>query len=194
MKFHRDIGHLPFKAVKENDLQKWIGGMNKIFIKIKDKYKSRHKKGKGEKLMGIRSLECNFNPKKQTYNSHFHLILPNRETADILLVEWQRYMKGKRTGKKYTNYKGQHKRPIKTDRVKDLIETIKYGSKIFTEYDVKNKSRSKSKIPPQIYAAALDNIFCALKGKRLFNSFGISRRRVASFEKKVTKANQLLPI
>ncbi len=135
--------------------------------------------------MGIKSLECNFNPKAQTYNPHLHLIVPDKETAIIFIVEWQRYMKGKKTGKKYTGAWGQHYRPIKKDRVKDLIETIKYGSKIFTEPDVKNKSKSKNKIPPTIYANALDNIFAAMKGKRLFDRFGFDLPK----QPKKSKAN-----
>lgn len=163
---------LTVKAVKEDKLKSWINGFGTVFRKITGKYKKRHQRGKGKKLMGIKSLECNFNPKEQTYNPHLHLIVPDKETADIFLVEWQRYMKGKNTNQKYTSAWAQHKRPIKQERVKDLIETIKYGSKIFTEPDVKNKSKSKNKIPPAIYANALDNIFAAMKGKRLFDRFG----------------------
>ncbi len=50
-----------------------------------------------------------------------------------------------------------------------LIETIKYGSKIFTEPDLNKKSQLKT--PPKIYACALDNILVAMKGKRIFERF-----------------------
>lgn len=53
-----------------------------------------------------------------------------------------------------------------------LIETIKYGSKIFTEPDLKKKSKLKT--PPRIYARALDNILVAMKGKRIFERFGFN--------------------
>ena len=53
-----------------------------------------------------------------------------------------------------------------------LIETIKYGSKIFTEPDLKRKG--KQSIAPMVYVYALDNIFCAMKNKRLFERFGFN--------------------
>jgi plasmid rolling circle replication initiator protein Rep len=35
--------------------------------------------------MGIKSLECNFNPKTRTYNAHFHFIVPSKEIAEMLI-------------------------------------------------------------------------------------------------------------
>jgi len=70
-----------------------------------------------------------------------------------------------------TNIVAQHKRPIK-DLEHCLIELIKYGSKIFTEPDIKKKKTSK--VPPKIYANALHNIFYAMKGKRIFDRFGFN--------------------
>jgi hypothetical protein len=61
-----------------------------------------------------------------------------------------------------------------------LIEKIKYGSKIFTEPDLKKKS--KQRIPPMIYAYALDNILVAMKGKRIFERFGFNLPPQASIE------------
>lgn len=53
-----------------------------------------------------------------------------------------------------------------------FIETIKYGSKIFTEPDLNKKCQLKT--PPKIYARALDNILVAMKGKRIFDRFGFN--------------------
>jgi len=53
-----------------------------------------------------------------------------------------------------------------------LIEIIKYGSKIFTEPDLKKKGNLKT--PPKIYDRALDNILVAMKGKRIFERFGFN--------------------
>ncbi len=38
--------------------------------------------------MGIKSLECNFNPITKKYNPHLHLIVASKEMADILIKEW----------------------------------------------------------------------------------------------------------
>lgn len=133
---------------------------------IVERYKKRNQRGNGIKLMGIKSLECNFNPVKRTYNPHFHIIVPYKETADILVKEWLALWKNK-----WTNKLGQHSRMV-DDLEKDMIETIKYGSKIFT--DPLMRKKSKQKITPYIYASALDNIIWAMKGHRIFGSFGFN--------------------
>ena len=60
----------------------------RAFDRIHNQCKKRHQRGKGIKLIGIKLLECNFNPAKQTYNPHFHLIVPNEEIAELLKSEW----------------------------------------------------------------------------------------------------------
>ena len=136
------------------------------FKRIIDKYKKRNQRGKGKQLIGIKSLECNFNPKKKWYNPHFHIIVPDEETAKILVKEWRKLW-----GNKWTDKAAQDIRKVKSIE-RDLIECVKYGSKIFTEPDVNKKS--KQKIPPHIYISALDNILTAMKGHRLFDRFGFN--------------------
>ena len=114
-------------------------------------------------------MECNFNPKTKTYNPHFHLIVPNKEIADLLKKEW--LFQWKHSTKLFTSPKAQDIRKVE-NLERDLIETIKYGSKIFTEPDLKKKG-DKS-IPPMVYARALDNIFSSLGNKRLFDRFGFN--------------------
>ncbi len=58
------------------------------------------------------------------------------------------------------------------DTEKDLIEVIKYGSKIFTAPNLYKKSSKKEK--NMLYVSALDNILTALKGVRLFDRFGFN--------------------
>ncbi len=156
---------LTAKSVKANILHKRMKKLNLGFARIIGKHRKRAQRGKGIKLMGIKSLECNFNPIKKTYNPHFHIIVPNEATADILIDEWL-----SRCTKDYASPKGQDKQRIH-NRETALIEVVKYGSKIFTEPDVNNKSKQK-KGDRDIYAAALDNIFYALKGRRIFDRFG----------------------
>ncbi|WP_271766756.1 hypothetical protein [Aquimarina algiphila] len=84
--------------------------------------------------------------------------------ADIIVEEWY-----SRSKKGYVSPKGQ-----KIDRVRNLenalVEIIKYGSKIFTEPDL--KKRAKETTTTQVYAKALYNIFKAMKGTRIFDRFG----------------------
>ncbi len=160
---------LTARAVPEAKLKTWFALFDRGFRLIREKYKKRNQRGKGIKLVGVRSLECNFNPIKKTYNPHFHILVPNAEIAHILVNEWQTLWNKK--GIKYTAPNAQDNQKVKdVDQI--LIEVIKYGSKIFTEPDVYNKG--KSKVPRMVFAAALDNIICAMKPYRQFERFGFN--------------------
>lgn len=141
--------------------------MNRGLNLIVNKYKQRNKRNTGKKIIGIKALECNFNPDRKTYNPHFHLVVPDKETADILITEWLYYCN--RKGKFRASPKAQL--AIKVENNEDvLMEVIKYGSKIFTE----KKGDDKIKIPAKIYVSALHNILRAMKGIRLFDRFGFN--------------------
>ena len=89
------------------------------------------------------------------------------------MKEWIKQWKpiGESYRYKYTSPRAQKISKV-TSLEHSLIETIKYGSKIFTEPDLKKKS--KKSIPPMIYAYALDNILVAMKGKIIFDRFGFN--------------------
>lgn len=156
---------LTVKAVSAYKLKSVIDSMMQGFRKIKEKHKKKNQRGTGKKLVGIKSMECNFNPKRKTYNPHIHLIVPDQETAELLVSEWLAYSKAG-----WTNRGAQDMRKV-NDSEKVMIEVVKYGSKIFTEPDANNKSKTKGS---KIYAAALDNIFSAMKGHRIFDRFGFN--------------------
>ena len=157
---------LTVKACSAKDLNKFVKGMFRAFNQIKEKQKKLNQRGKGIKLIGIKSLECNFNAEKKTYNPHFHIIVPNKEIAETLKKEWLL-----KWTSKFTIHKAQNIE--KVDGIKRcLMEIIKYGSKIFTEPDISKKS--KQKVPPHIYTSALHNIFSAMKGYRIFDRFGFN--------------------
>lgn len=151
------------KAVPAEKLALWFSGVHKAFQQIKGMCKKRYQRGTGPQFIGIKSLECNFNPKKKTYNPHLHLIVPNREMAVLLIAEWQ-----KKWTAQYSSPSAQHMRRVKNVET-DLIETIKYGSKIFTDFDAQKKGADK-----KIYVAALDNIYKAMEPYRIFDRFGFN--------------------
>ncbi|WP_430412861.1 protein rep [Kordia sp.] len=160
---------LTVKAVKAQKLKLWVHGMKKAFTKINDRCRKRHQRGAKMRLIGIRSLECNFNPQKKTYNPHYHIIVPNRETALYLIQEWRKQWN--RNGQFHCTKKAQHFREVE-NLERDLIETIKYGTKVFTEPNPNEKKREKKDL--KIYARAMDNINEAMKGKRIFDRFGFN--------------------
>ncbi|PLW99249.1 MAG: hypothetical protein C0591_03090 [Marinilabiliales bacterium] len=165
---------LTVKSCKADKLDRWVWGMKRAFELIHNRCKSRYRRGKGIKIMGIKSLECNFNPKAKTYNPHFHIIVPNKATAQLLKKEWVKQWRPKNKHEyryKYTNPGAQDIRPVK-DLERDLVETIKYGSKIFTDPDMKKRGNRKK--PPMIYARAFYNILSAFRHERLFDRFGFN--------------------
>jgi hypothetical protein len=159
---------LTVKAVPAGSLKLWIFGFKKAFRQIREKLKKQHQRGGGVKLVGIKSLECNFNATQKTYNPHLHLIVSSEAVADAIIQEWLL-----KWTPKHTSPLAQHKRRVRSPE-KDLIETIKYGSKVFTDPDVKQKG----KFPRKVYAAALDNILEAMKSYRLFERFGFNLPKV----------------
>ena len=159
---------LTAKAVKASRLSWQIKNFKVAFKRIKDRLNKRYERGKGIPIMGIKSLECNFNPILKTYNPHFHLIVPNEAVGHLLIEEWEKTWN---TQDLLVSEKAQDCRKIFNNE-KALIEVVKYGAKIFTDPEMKGKG--KSNIPPVIYAAAMYNIFSALKGNRLFDRFGFN--------------------
>ncbi len=166
---------LTIKAYPKQYLKKAIQKILNGFRLIVAKHKKRYQRGKGIKLVGIKSLESNFNPIKKTYNPHLHIIVENKAMAELLISEWLQIFTSK-----YTDRKAQDMTPI-TNRVKMLIEIIKYGSKIFTEPDIAKKQQSTER---DIYAAALFNIFEAMKGQRIFDRFGFNLPKT-DYQKKI---------
>ena len=79
---------LTVKSCKHSQLRSYILSMKNTFKQIIDKYKKQDQRGTGNKLIGVKSLECCFNPKRRTYNPHFHLLFANGEMADIIVAEW----------------------------------------------------------------------------------------------------------
>lgn len=154
---------LTAKAVSAKHLAKRVAQMIDRFQRIKNRMKTRHARGKGPKLIGIRTIEANYNPIKKTYNPHFNFIVETKEMADLLTAEWLQMLTPK-----FANKKAQFSRSIENE-LQQLIEVIKYGSKIFTEPDLKKKGKDG-----KVYALALYNILSAFEGHRLFERFGFN--------------------
>ena len=158
---------LTVKAVRKNSLRNVIHCILKELKRIIATYRKKGQRKTGNKLIGIRSLECNFNPEKKTYNPHFHIVVAEKWMAEILINEWLR-----RSKPGHTSRKAQDARKVGSTK-SILIETVKYGSKIFTEPQITNKI-SNNNSAAKVYAAALKNIFIAMKGVRLFDRFGFN--------------------
>jgi hypothetical protein len=120
--------------------------------------------------MGIKSLECNFNPIAKTYNPHFHIIVATGEMAKLLVKDWLELMTPK-----FAQPRAQRSRRIWNNETA-LIEVIKYGTKVYTDPDMKQKSESK--ITPFVYVSAFDHIIAAMTGHRVFDRFGFDLKKL----------------
>src|SRR6185369_10337679 len=133
-----------------------------LLRRIIDKYLARARRGKGCRMIGIRTFECTYNPKKNTYHPHFHFILANKKTAIALQDEWMR--EGRELwGRKAISQAGQDCKPVLGNNIdKAIFEAIKYSTKIITEPDPLQKKKRK-KGDGKIYVDAFDNIIAAMK-------------------------------
>lgn len=169
---------LTIKAVKHKDLRQRMKDIIEAFRLIKDKIRKRSQRGQGPKLKGIKALECNYNPQARTYNPHFHLVLETKEMGELLLNEWLLHW-----GICLAHPDAQWLRPV-GNKERDLIETIKYGIKIFTEPDPRKDKRKQGPKRRDIYILAMYNIIQAMKGLRIFERFGFNLPKT---EKKVSE-------
>ena len=138
-------------------LKSTIDEMYSIFTSSKDALRKRHQRGKGVKFEGLRKFECTYNPIRNDYHPHFHILVRGEEAAQQLLEQWL-----KRTKHLGTKRIAQD---IRQANKNAAIELFKYFTKVVT-------STSKVGGERAIYLDALDHIFKAVKGKRTFQTFG----------------------
>lgn len=164
---------LTIKGCSEGNLEYSIDEMFKAFQHIYLRLKKRSQRKKNVKLIGIKSFECNYNPKTNAYNPHFHIIIDNYNNAELIKNEWLKYFSKSNKGKNrniYASHKAQDLTSIMKNK-KSIIEAIKYGNKIFSNPKIFNKNQKNNVL---LYANALDNILSSIKGRRIFDRFGFN--------------------
>lgn len=157
---------LTIKAVSAKKLKFYIDAMYKAFRLIIQKYQKRHKRGKGKKLIGFKTLECEFNDEKLTYNPHFNVVVPDKETGETIRAEWCKIWT-----RRFVNPEIQYCEPVRS-RKKVMKEVIKYCTKTFSEPDKSKKLKRMAN--PKIYVAAFHNVITAMRGHRIFERFGFN--------------------
>jgi len=126
------------------------------FQRIKNKMAFRDQ----VKLKGIRKIEVTYNPDRNDFHPHFHLVMEGKDQAELLLREWLiRYPEA-------VEY-AQDVRPADHN---SIIELLKYTAKLINKNDY---TRKDGKVQIRIHAKALDTIFQALYRKRTFQGVGI---------------------
>jgi len=148
---------LTIPNVQGKRLRQVIEGMILNFQKIKDNMRNRD----GVKIKGIRKIEVTYNPGRNDFHPHFHLVMEGRAQAEQLLREWLiRYPKA-------VEY-AQDVRPADHN---SIIELLKYTAKLINKNDYTKLDTGEIRIG--IHAKALDTIFQALYRKRTYQGFGI---------------------
>ena len=105
----------------------------------------------GTPIIGIRKLECTYNPILNTYHPHYHLIVSGGDVAVKLVDAWLDVFGD-------AVREAQHITPTTDNGVSELF---KYFTKIF--------------VKGRLYPDALDVIFTAMYGKRVFQPMGIRK-------------------
>lgn len=142
------------KNCKGVDLSDRITAMTKLFTGIKEVLYRRYRRGRSaEPLVGIRKLECTYNPYTDEYNPHFHLIIKDPEHAEFVRSEWL----------KRNELAGEQGQQVKPCEPGTLPELFKYMTKLL----IGGKSEKKL-----MHTSALDTIFQAMKGRRTIQNFG----------------------
>ena len=153
----RQFVTLTLPNVQGQRLRQVIKEMILNFQRIKHKMLVRDQ----VKIKGIRKIEVTYNPSRNDFHPHFHLIIEGKDQAKQLLQEWLiRYPKAVD--------QAQDVRPADHN---SIIELLKYTAKLIHKDDYTKLDDGRIEIG--IHAQALDTIFQALYRKRTYQGFGI---------------------
>lgn len=141
---------LTVPTCSEGVLKSRIITLQLIWTKI-NKLAQRHKIS----FKGIRKAECTLRPDEQ-YHYHFHVILEGKAQATWLISRWLEYTK--------------HIGARRLAQDMRAVESLKGGSLELFKYFTKILSKHNGK--SYIDYKGLNVIFEALKGHKIFNSFG----------------------
>ena len=145
---------------KAEDLSMTIDGMQQAFVRIKNRFRQRYTRGKGSKFIGLRKLECTYNPVVDTFHPHYHLLVRGKDNGVEFLNSWLATFEGA----------VRDAQDIRKADENSCIEMFKYFTKVISD----------SKKGKYIYTDALDVIFNAVRGKRTFQTFGFSVPKIIS--------------
>jgi len=111
-------------------------------------------------ITGIRKLECTFNDIRNDFHPHFHFLISGRIPAMLLVNAWlKEFSNADRKGQDYKRADG-----------KAVKELFKYFTKLVVKtYDKKSGQAVRKKVQVN----ALDTIFNAIKGMRVYQPMGI---------------------
>jgi hypothetical protein len=162
--------NLTKKCLTMSDLDATLDIYYKAWTKV-----WRNTKNKYGKLKCLRKTEATFSFHNGWFHPHFHIILENNsDEADFVISQWKRII-SEHDG--FASKKGNKNLPMDEGA---YAEIFKYLCKM---YDVtENKKTGKIDFVLPYPAQKLDDIFSALKGRRIFQTYNLSDVEIEDFE------------
>lgn len=153
------------RNVPYKELEKTICDMYEFFRLFR--YQNRKLK-----IKLIRKLECTYNAERNDYHPHYHIIIQGYDNAKKLLQMWlNRYPE-------VTSYLGQD---IRKTNMNSLKELFKYFTKLYSPpKDVKTEDFF-------VNYKAVENMYNAIRGKRIFQSVGFTLPKIDDITEETTK-------
>ena len=131
----------------------------------------RRMKRKYGKLKCLRKFEVTWKYYRGTFHPHFHIILENNsDEAEFLVKQWLELMPD-------ANPSSQH---ISNTTEKTFNEMFKYLCKMWSTKENKNTGKMDLLLPYP--AQKMDDIFSALQGKRLIQTYYLSNTKIKDIE------------
>jgi len=155
---------LTSKTVKEKRLKFEIERRIMAFTRIKDNLRKNH----NIKLIGCRKLEITYNESEDKYHPHFHFIQQGKKEAEMLLKYWHKH------------------NPLASEKAQDIISIDANNKSLVELFKYATKEVAKDKIN----AKALHNIYVAIDGKRVFQTYG-KLRKVKEVKETKEEINQI---
>ena len=153
---------------KAEELKGVITFMQATCKTIQEFFKKRHqRKSQDWQLVGIRKIECTYNPITSTYHPHFHFLIEGEIAAKELVSEWL-----KRVPTASSKAQDVRKADVGAE-----IELFKY----FTKMVVKTQKGYMTFVKP------LDVIFVAMQGLRVFQPLGLKKDISEDIETLITE-------
>lgn len=158
----RHFATLTIPNVTADQLPSAVRFMQELFVRVKNRLKVRAHRGQCPKFEGLRKLEVTYNPERNDFHPHYHFICSTAEAARQLVACWLEAYNASFEAAIWgeASALGQDVRPADSGACQELF---KYFSKVIS---------GSKKSERYVYADALDVIFNAVKGTRVFQPFG----------------------
>lgn len=167
---------LTFKAIPSSEIIEKIQDPFDAWRSVMRAARYKYKKTESieYKLSGVRKVEANYNPDKDWFNVHFHVIIDRESSAQYLVEQWMKFIQKKGYEAVRT---AQDVRPV-AQSADALKEMFKYVTKVFSGIGEKrSKKQTEAEYCEEyqklsFYPEAMHLFYSAMRNKRTIQPFG----------------------